>query len=159
MLLFWKNSGIVFFKIKFCRIPEKQRISIFKILLFTPAPSYLHYCEMQLIYTSISRLANDIKSAQNGYKRQFSGLRDVYSRTFRSEGMPGLYRGFGISCSGLLVHRSCLFGLYDTLKSHLPQDDSYSLIRNLALGYGKFIVLYCIVLYCIVLYCTVLFVY
>merc|ERR1711991_128381 len=63
-----------------------------------------------------TRLANDAKSAKGGGERQFKGLVDVYKKTIASDGVAGLYRGFAISCVGIIVYRGCYFGFYDTLK-------------------------------------------
>ncbi|GMH07253.1 hypothetical protein Nepgr_009093 [Nepenthes gracilis] len=63
-----------------------------------------------------TRLANDAKSAKKGGERQFNGLIDVYRKTLASDGMAGLYRGFGISCIGIIVYRGLYFGMYDSLK-------------------------------------------
>lgn len=63
-----------------------------------------------------TRLANDAKSSKKGGERQFNGLIDVYKKTLKSDGFVGLYRGFVISCVGIVVYRGCYFGFYDTLK-------------------------------------------
>lgn len=63
-----------------------------------------------------TRLANDNKSAKSGGQRQFSGLFDVYSKTLKSDGVIGLYRGFMVSCVGIVVYRGLYFGLYDSIK-------------------------------------------
>jgi len=64
-----------------------------------------------------TRLANDAKSSKKGGgEREFKGLFDVYSKTFRSDGIGGLYRGFVVSCVGIVVYRGFYFGFYDTLK-------------------------------------------
>ncbi|KAF3614216.1 ADP,ATP carrier protein 3, mitochondrial [Capsicum annuum] len=63
-----------------------------------------------------TRLANDAKAAQKGGERQFNGLFDVYRKTIKSDGIPGLYRGFTISCVGIVVYRGLCFGIYDSLK-------------------------------------------
>ena len=85
-----------------------------------------------------TRLANDAKVAGKGAERQFNGLVDVYRKTLKSDGVAGLYRGFVISCVGIVVYRGCYFGFYDTLKPILLGEDA-SLILSFALGYGKFI--------------------
>jgi len=82
-----------------------------------------------------TRLANDTKSIKKGGERQFNGLIDVYSKTLKSDGIQGLYRGFVISCVGIIVYRGCYFGFYDTLKPILLGDKS-GLALNFALGYG-----------------------
>eukprot|EP01122_Echinamoeba_exundans_P017975 TRINITY_DN9908_c1_g1_i1.p2 TRINITY_DN9908_c1_g1~~TRINITY_DN9908_c1_g1_i1.p2 ORF type:complete len:328 (+),score=112.44 TRINITY_DN9908_c1_g1_i1:41-985(+) len=63
-----------------------------------------------------TRLANDNKSAKKGGERQFNGLIDVYKKTIASDGVAGLYRGFVISCVGIIVYRGLYFGLFDSLK-------------------------------------------
>jgi len=63
-----------------------------------------------------TRLANDAKSAKKGGERQFNGLVDVYKKTLASDGVAGLYRGFGPSVAGIVVYRGLYFGLYDSLK-------------------------------------------
>ncbi|KAJ3188135.1 hypothetical protein HDU85_005283 [Gaertneriomyces sp. JEL0708] len=63
-----------------------------------------------------TRLANDAKSAKKGGERQFNGLVDVYKKTLASDGIAGLYRGFVISCVGIVVYRGLYFGLYDSIK-------------------------------------------
>jgi len=63
-----------------------------------------------------TRLANDAKSAKKGGERQFNGLVDVYKKTLASDGIRGLYRGFGPSVTGIIVYRGLYFGLYDSLK-------------------------------------------
>lgn len=85
-----------------------------------------------------TRLANDAKSAKKGSTggtRQFNGLIDVYTKTLKSDGFVGLYRGFMISCVGIIVYRGCYFGFYDTLKPIVLGDDA-SLALSFALGYG-----------------------
>jgi len=61
-------------------------------------------------------LANDNKAAKKGGERQFNGLVDVYRKTLKSDGIAGLYRGFNISCVGIIVYRGLYFGMYDSLK-------------------------------------------
>jgi len=63
-----------------------------------------------------TRLANDNKSAKKGGERQFNGLFDVYKKTIASDGILGLYRGFGPSVAGIVVYRGLYFGMYDSLK-------------------------------------------
>ncbi|XP_010526510.1 PREDICTED: ADP,ATP carrier protein 3, mitochondrial-like [Tarenaya hassleriana] len=82
-----------------------------------------------------TRLANDAK--KGGGERQFKGLIDVYKKTIASDGIGGLYRGFSISCVGIVVYRGLYFGLYDSLKpvvliGHL-QD---SFMASFVLGWG-----------------------
>lgn len=82
-----------------------------------------------------TRLANDAKAGKKGGERQFNGLVDVYRKTIASDGVAGLYRGFVISCVGIIVYRGCYFGFYDTLKPLILGDDAGVAI-SFALGYG-----------------------
>jgi len=63
-----------------------------------------------------TRLGNDMKSAKRGGERQFNGLVDVYKKTIASDGIAGLYRGFGPSVLGIVVYRGLYFGMYDSIK-------------------------------------------
>lgn len=63
-----------------------------------------------------TRLANDAKSTKGGGAREFNGMIDVYKKTYATDGIAGLYRGFGISVVGIIVYRGLYFGLYDSLK-------------------------------------------
>lgn len=63
-----------------------------------------------------TRLANDAKSSKGDGAREFNGLFDVYKKTLASDGIAGLYRGFGPSVIGIIVYRGLYFGLYDSLK-------------------------------------------
>jgi len=69
-----------------------------------------------------TRLANDAKG--KGGERQFNGLVDVYTKTLKSDGIQGLYRGFSISAVGIFIYRGMYFGLYDTLKPMLLGADA-----------------------------------
>jgi solute carrier family 25 (adenine nucleotide translocator) protein 4/5/6/31 len=83
-----------------------------------------------------TRLANDTKAAgKGGTPRQFNGLIDVYRKTLKSDGFVGLYRGFVISCIGIIVYRGCYFGFYDTLKPIMLGDDA-GVFLSFILGYG-----------------------
>jgi len=84
-----------------------------------------------------TRLANDNKSAKKGGgSRQFNGLFDVYRKTLASDGIAGLYRGFVISCVGIIVYRGLYFGLYDSLKPLLPKNLQNNFFVSFMLGWG-----------------------
>jgi len=82
-----------------------------------------------------TKLANDTKSGAKGGAREYNGLVDVYRKTLKSDGIQGLYRGFVISCVGIVVYRGCYFGFYDSLKPILLGDDA-GLMASFLLGYG-----------------------
>merc|ERR1712170_101523 len=81
-----------------------------------------------------TRLANDAKSGAKGGTREFNGLVDVYKKTLKTDGIVGLYRGFAISCVGIIVYRGCYFGFYDTLKPVVLGENA-SILLSFALGY------------------------
>lgn len=83
-----------------------------------------------------TRLANDIKSTKKGAsgERQYKGLADCMSKTFKAEGIGGLYRGFVISCVGIVVYRGFYFGLYDTIMPFFPEDVAF--IYRFGVGYA-----------------------
>jgi len=84
-----------------------------------------------------TRLANDSKSAKKGAsERQFNGLVDVYKKTLAADGVKGLYRGFVVSCVGIVVYRGFYFGLYDTLQPILKENNFDGFLLKLTLGYG-----------------------
>merc|ERR1711902_174509 len=80
-----------------------------------------------------TRLANDAKG--KGGERQFNGLIDVYTKTLKSDGIQGLYRGFAISAVGIFIYRGMYFGLFDTLKPLLLGDQA-NVTLSFLLGWG-----------------------
>jgi len=98
------------------------------------AAGALSLCFVYSLDYARTRLANDTKSSKKGGERQFNGLVDVYKKTLKSDGIQGLYRGFVISCVGIIVYRGCYFGFYDTLKPILLGDNA-GLAASFTLGY------------------------
>jgi len=97
-------------------------------------------CSLAFVYSldyARTRLANDNKAAKKGGERQFNGLVDVYRKTLATDGIQGLYRGFNISCVGIIVYRGLYFGMYDSLKPVLlvgNMKDSF--LGSFLLGWG-----------------------
>jgi solute carrier family 25 (adenine nucleotide translocator) protein 4/5/6/31 len=81
-----------------------------------------------------TRLANDGK--KKGGQKQFNGIVDVYKKTYASDGIQGLYRGFNISCVGIVVYRGLYFGIYDSVKPILPSNLRDNLGVNFLLGWA-----------------------
>ena len=83
-----------------------------------------------------TRLSNDLKSAKKGGEKKYKGLIDVYSQTLKTDGIQGLYRGFVISCVGIVIYRGLYFGIFDSVKPILPKDVKDNLMVNFLLGWG-----------------------
>jgi solute carrier family 25 (adenine nucleotide translocator) protein 4/5/6/31 len=66
-----------------------------------------------------TRLAADVGK---GDAREFTGLGDCIKKIYKSDGMKGLYQGFGVSIGGIIVYRAAFFGGYDTAKQLLLKD-------------------------------------
>lgn len=54
----------------------------------------------------------------------------------KTDGFSGLYRGFVISCVGIVIYRGLYFGIFDSLKPLLPAHLSGNLLANFLLGWG-----------------------
>ena len=66
----------------------------------------VHWVVRNDIRTSArTRLSADGKSAAKGGQRQYTGIMDVYRQTLRTDGIPGLYRGFVPNILGIIVYR------------------------------------------------------
>lgn len=52
----------------------------------------------------------------------------------KSDGVAGLYRGFVISCVGIVVYRGFYFGLFDTIRPVLPENSPF--IVTFGVGYA-----------------------
>ena len=87
-----------------------------------------------------TRLSNDNKSAKRGGAKQFNGLLDVYKQTLATDGVAGLYRGFVISCVGIVIYRGLYFGMFDSFKPMLPTRMRDSFMPNFLLGWAVTIV-------------------
>jgi len=72
-----------------------------------------------------TRLAADV--GKTAADRQFNGLVDCVNKIRRTDGIKGLYQGFGVSVFGIIVYRACYFGGYDTLKRVLFSDGKTSI--------------------------------
>jgi len=61
-------------------------------------------------------------AADAGGARQFTGMFDCLSKTMKSDGIAGLYRGFGPSVVGIFFYRASYFGIFDTVKPMIPKN-------------------------------------
>ena len=54
----------------------------------------------------------------------------------RADGIAGLYRGFVISCVGIVVYRGLYFGLFDTVTPLMPANLKDNFAANFLLGWA-----------------------
>jgi solute carrier family 25 (adenine nucleotide translocator) protein 4/5/6/31 len=126
-------------KIKQAFSPKKTDTNVSKLLKNILSGGFAGSLSLSLLFIySIdyckTRLINDSKSAKKGDQRQYSGLVDVYRQTITTDGLPGLYRGFVISCLSIFIYRGFYFGIYDTIKPFLGEN--VGLLISFALGYA-----------------------
>jgi solute carrier family 25 (adenine nucleotide translocator) protein 4/5/6/31 len=69
---------------------------------------------------------------------QWKRIIDVYRKTLASDGIAGLYRGFSVSCVGIIVYRGPYFGMYDSLKPVVLADSIQ--VSNLDFVLGNLLV-------------------
>ena len=115
---------------------DSYSVKFAKNIMSGGAAGAMSLCFVYSLDYARTRLANDTKaSGKGGSPRQFNGLIDVYRKTLKSDGFVGLYRGFVISCIGIVVYRGCYFGFYDSLKPIVLGEDAGMLLSFL-LGYA-----------------------
>ena len=117
---------------------ESYTVKFSKNIMSGGVAGAMSLCFVYSLDYARTRLANDAKShakGKGGGDRQFNGLIDVYAKTIKSDGIVGLYRGFVISCVGIVVYRGFYFGLYDSLKPLLLGEDA-NVFVSFCLGYA-----------------------
>ncbi|XP_049813991.1 ADP/ATP translocase 1-like [Schistocerca nitens] len=81
-----------------------------------------------------TRLAAD--TGRTSVDRQFRGMTDCLVKTFKSDGIVGLYRGFWISLPGVIIYRAVALGGFDTIKALLPESKQDSMGTSLCIALG-----------------------
>lgn len=88
-----------------------------------------------LIYSldfAYKRLATDLEI---NFQRQYVNTIDVYKKTLATDGLFGIYRGFGISVVGITLNRVLSISFYDFFKKILLKpESSTSCILALSIG-------------------------
>ena len=70
-----------------------------------------------------TRIGVDLGKSIN--EREFTGLNDCLRKTWRSDGIYGLYRGVSVAVPSIFMYRGLYFGIYDTGRDIiLPKDSS-----------------------------------
>jgi solute carrier family 25 (mitochondrial adenine nucleotide translocator), member 4/5/6/31 len=67
-----------------------------------------------------TRLATDTGKAEAD--REFKGMGEVLTKIMKTDGITGVYRGFGISVVGIFIYRALYFGMFDTGREKLFTD-------------------------------------
>lgn len=88
-----------------------------------------------------TRLAADVGKSvkEGGTGREFKGLGDCLSKIFKSDGLLGLYRGFGVSVQGIIIYRAAYFGFFDTAKGMLPNPKTTPLVVSWMIAQVRFL--------------------
>lgn len=100
------------------------------------ADTLLHEIARKHTFFFAHRLAADVGKA--GKEREFTGLGNCIMKIFRSDGLAGLYRGFGVSVQGIIIYRAAFFGIYDTAKGLLPDPKNTPIIISWAIAQVSF---------------------
>jgi len=80
-----------------------------------------------------TRMAADV--GKDG-KKMYNGLVDCITKTVNSDGIRGLYRGYGPSVAGIVVYRAGYFGLYDYSKTMTSLRLDEKNLRTVATKFG-----------------------
>lgn len=76
-------------------------------------------------YLFLCRLAADVGK---GKAKEFNGLVHCITKTLKSDGPIGLYRGFIVSVQGIIIYRATYFGFFDTARDMLPDPKKTPLV-------------------------------
>lgn len=75
-----------------------------------------------------TRLGADV--GKGAAEREYTGLANCLAKTFKTDGIVGLYRGFNVSVQGIIIYRAAYFGFYDTARGMLPDPKKTPLVVN-----------------------------
>lgn len=67
-------------------------------------------------------------------QREYTGLGNCLSKTVKTDGVVGLYRGFNVSVQGIIIYRAAYFGFFDTAKGLLPDPKNTPIIISWAIA-------------------------
>jgi solute carrier family 25 (adenine nucleotide translocator) protein 4/5/6/31 len=88
-------------------------------------------------------LAADVGKGAN--QREFTGLGNCIAKIFKTDGIVGLYRGFGVSVQGIIIYRAAYFGFFDTAKGMLPDPKNTPFLISWAIAQASFYLTVCII--------------
>lgn len=79
-----------------------------------------------------TRLAMD--QGRSSHLREYRGMGDVVAKTLRSDGIFGLYQGYGIAVWGSILHRLLYLGGYDGIKTEYSR---YKEDKGITMTFGE----------------------
>lgn len=66
-----------------------------------------------------TRLAMDVGNQNESGRKYPKGMRDVFFSIMKTDGLRGMYQGYGIAISGVILYRAMHLGGYDNIKTEL----------------------------------------
>lgn len=88
------------------------------------------------IFVTLHRLGVDVGKGPG--ERLYHGLIDCLTKTVKSDGIVGLYRGFLVSVQGIIIYRATYFGFFDTAKSMLPDPKNTPFLISFLIAQVRF---------------------
>ena len=88
--------------------------------------------QYNFFHTSLSFFSYSLGAdvGKGAAEREYTGLANCLAKTFKSDGLVGLYRGFNVSVQGIIIYRAAYFGFYDTARGMLPDPKNTPLVVN-----------------------------
>lgn len=78
---------------------------------------------------------------KSGGTREFNGLLDCLKKISKTDGIVGMYRGFGVSVQGIIIYRASYFGCFDTAKGMLPDPKTAGFFLSWGIAQVRYILL------------------
>ena len=85
-----------------------------------------------------SRLMMMSAGAGAGSAQQYKGIIDCFAKTYRGEGIRGLYGGLGPTMMGIIPYAGVSFAAFDTMKVFMPKDEHNNVATSYKLLCGAF---------------------
>ncbi|OMO66993.1 Endoplasmic reticulum-adenine nucleotide transporter [Corchorus capsularis] len=95
----------------------------------------LDLARTKLAYQVVDTRTNFRCGVRSLYPRPaYSGITDVLTTVYKEGGIQGLYRGVGPTLAGILPYAGLKFYIYETLKTHVPEQHQKSIMMHLSCG-------------------------
>ena len=69
---------------------------------------------------------------------QYTGILDCFVKTYRQEGVRGLYGGLGPTLAGIIPYAGVSFAAFDVIKEYMPRDEQNKIATRYKLLCGAF---------------------